>query len=308
MSAAVQDAFTPLEVLRRYPAHDHTLDGALRSRCAVRGDQPMLLEGGHPLSWTAFAAQADALADALHGRGIGTGDRVAIAARNGSGHVLLLFALARLGAVLVPINPEIGVRELRYALTHADVSAVLTDAALLDTLQQALEPGARSPWLALVQASPGHDLLKDLRKGELDLAIAIALDEPDLRSIVLRTSPIVWLAASTFRHEPRAPLPLIVAEDWTYFRRVAIQALDRAEIPWRIHYSAPNVVGIRAAVRAGLGVMARSIEMLGPDLRVLGNAEKLPQLPDVSFRLYLGPRNVNPLARQIFDSIEQRGS
>jgi crotonobetaine/carnitine-CoA ligase len=158
MSAAVQDAFTPLEVLRRYPAHDHTLDGALRSRCAVRGDQPMLLEGGHPLSWTAFAAQADALADALHGRGIGTGDRVAIAARNGSGHVLLLFALARLGAVLVPINPEIGVRELRYALTHADVSAVLTDAALLDTLRQALEPDARSPWLALVQAAPGHDL------------------------------------------------------------------------------------------------------------------------------------------------------
>lgn len=67
------------------------------------------------------------------------------------------------------------------------------------------------------------------------------------------------------------------------------------------------MVGIRAAVRAGLGVMARSIAMLGPDLRVRGNAEKLPQLPDVSFRLYLGPRNANPLARQIFDSTEQRG-
>lgn len=158
MSAAVQEAFTPLEVLRSYPAHDHTLDGALRSRCAVRGSLPMLMEGGQPLSWNAFAARADALAAALHGRGIGTGDRVAIAARNGSGHVLLLFALARLGAVLVPLNPEIGVRELRYALTHADVAAVLTDAALLDTLRQALEPGAREPWLALVHAAPGHDL------------------------------------------------------------------------------------------------------------------------------------------------------
>lgn len=190
--------------------------------------------------------------------------------------------------------------QIRLGAPHDVTESILPD--LLSQLAQ------RYPNLQIaIQTGRSPDLLKDLRKGELDLAIAIALDEPDLRSIVLRTSPIVWLAASTFRHEPRAPLPLIVAEDWTYFRRVAIQALDRAEIPWRIHYSAPNVVGIRAAVRAGLGVMARSIEMLGPDLRVLGNAEKLPPLPDVSFRLYLGPRNVNPLARQIFDSIEHRG-
>lgn len=158
MSADVPEAFTPLEVLRSYPAHDHTLHGALRSRCAVRAGLPMLMEAGHPLSWTDFAERADALAAALHARGIGTGDRVAIAARNGSGHVLLLFALARLGAVLVPLNPEIGVRELRYALTHADVAAVLTEAALLDTLREALAPGARQPWLALVHAAPGHHL------------------------------------------------------------------------------------------------------------------------------------------------------
>ncbi len=158
MTAAIREELQPLAVLRGYPAHDHTLHGILRSRCAVRADEPMLLEGERPLSWNAFAAQADALAAALHGRDIGTGDRVAIAARNGSGHVLLLFALARLGAVLVPLNPEIGVRELRYALAHADVSAVFADAELLGPLRQALEAGARQPWVALVQAAPDHDL------------------------------------------------------------------------------------------------------------------------------------------------------
>ena len=203
--------------------------------------------------------------------------------------------------------------EMLYALSGPSPSGQIrlgaphdvTDSILPDLLTQLAR---RYPHLQIaIQTGRSPDLLKDLRKGELDLTIAAAIHELDLRSVVLRTSPIVWLAASTFRHEPREPLPLIVAEDWTYFRRVAIQALDRAEVPWRIHYTAPNVVGIRAAVRAGLGVMARSIEMLGPDLRVLGNAEKLPQLPDVSFRLYLGPRNVNSLARQIFDSIEQTG-
>ncbi|WP_137918125.1 AMP-binding protein [Hydrogenophaga sp. 2FB] len=167
---AVQD--TPLQVLRRYPAHDHTLHGLLRSRCAVRAHQPMLLEGERELSWAAFAAQADALAAALRDRGIGTGDRVAIVARNGTGHVLLLFALARLGAVLVPVNPEIGVRELRYALNHADVSAAVTDAAALGPVREAIEGCARSPWLALAQPAPGHEL------PDLDALVASGVGRP----------------------------------------------------------------------------------------------------------------------------------
>jgi DNA-binding transcriptional LysR family regulator len=205
-------------------------------------------------------------------------------------HDEMLYALSGLG----PSG------QIRLGAPHDVTESILPD--LLTRLAQ------RYPDLQVaIHTGRSPDLLKALRAGELDLTIAIALDEPDMRSVVLRTSPIVWLAASTFQFDPREPLPLIVAEDWTYFRRMAIETLDRAGMPWRIHYTAPNVVGIRAAVRAGLGVMARSIEMLGPDLRVLGNAERLPPLPDVSFRLYLGPRNVSPLARQIFESIEQRG-
>lgn len=219
------------------------------------------------------------------------------------GQQLLLYArrmLALHDEMLAAMSGMSPAGQIRLGAPHDVTESILPDllaqlAQRFPNLQVAIHTG-RSP-----------NLLKDLRKGDLDLTIAITLDEPDLRSVVLRTSPMVWLAASGFRHAPQEPLPLVVAEDWTYFRRIAIQTLDRAGIPWRIRYTAPNVVGIRAAVRAGLGVMARSIEMLGPDLRVLGNAEKLPPLPDVSFRLYLGPRNLNPLARQIFESIEQRG-
>ncbi len=49
--------------------------------------------------------------------GVGKGDRVAIMARNHPAHVLTLFAVARLGAIMVPINPEFRVEEARYALT-----------------------------------------------------------------------------------------------------------------------------------------------------------------------------------------------
>jgi carnitine-CoA ligase len=179
----------PLDVLRSYPDHDHTLVGILRSRCAVRADRPMLLEGDRQWSWNAFAVQADALAAALQARGIRTGDRVAIAARNGAGHVLLLFALARLGAVLVPLNPELGVRELRYMLAHADVCAVLADAAIVDKLRQALEDHARQPWLAVVRAAPGIDLpdLDSLAAGAFDTPLP-PLPAADLPCVMIFTS------------------------------------------------------------------------------------------------------------------------
>jgi DNA-binding transcriptional LysR family regulator len=146
-------------------------------------------------------------------------------------------------------------------------------------------------------------LLQALRQGDIDMTVA-ALEAPELRRRTLRTSPIVWMCASGYRHDPTRPLPLIVAAESSFFRRVAIDHLEHAGIPWRITYSSPTVVGVRAAVRAGLGVTARSVEMLGTDLRVLGDDAALPRLPDVSFRLYLSSTTTNPLAGRLFDSLE----
>ena len=146
-------------------------------------------------------------------------------------------------------------------------------------------------------------LLDALKHGEIDMTVA-ALDAPGLRSMVLRTSPIVWMCAASYRHERTQPVPLIVADELSYFRRIAITALDGARIPWRVSYTSPTVVGVRAAVRAGLGVTARSVEMLGADLRVLSESDGLPRLPEVSFRLFLSGSSTNALARRLFDSLE----
>ena len=56
--------------------------------------------------WTSaeFAALVSRLAAGLHRRGIGKGTPVAVLSRNSHAFAALRFALARLGAVLVPIN------------------------------------------------------------------------------------------------------------------------------------------------------------------------------------------------------------
>lgn len=114
----------PLEVLELYPPHDYSLCGAYESRMEAARERSFIVYQGKSWSRQAFREAYLAAARLLTARGIRKGDRIAVLARNDVGHVVLLFACARIGAILVPSNPEFGVTEARYVLHHAGVSAV----------------------------------------------------------------------------------------------------------------------------------------------------------------------------------------
>src|SRR5687768_7127986 len=154
---------TPLEVLRLYPPHDYTLRGAFESRSQRDGGRPFMLHAGRTWSWEEFGASATKTARVFAARGVRKGDRIAVMARNHEGHVLALFALARLGAIMVPVNPEFGVQEARYVLHHAEVSGVIASTDTLDTARAACAGLAVAPWFMLLDAErPGVPLLMDL--------------------------------------------------------------------------------------------------------------------------------------------------
>jgi DNA-binding transcriptional LysR family regulator len=215
------------------------------------------------------------------------------------GHKLLGFARRLLAineeAIFSMSNaPDTG--EIRLGAPHD-----ITENILPNVLAQC---ASRFPGLRIsIQVGRSPFLMQALKRGELDLTIA-ALDAPEVEYITLRTSPIVWMCASTYRLEPGKPLQLIMADKLSFFRRAAIRALDDRQIPWRLAYTSSTLAGVRAALKAGLGVTARSVEMLSSDMRVLGEAEGLPRLPDVSFRLFLASHQATPLARRVFDSLE----
>jgi fatty-acyl-CoA synthase len=77
-------------------------------------------------SWAELRIRADALARGLSGLGLAAGDRVGILAPNCSEWVLTQFATARLGLVLVSINPAYRTFELGHALRLAGVRALVT--------------------------------------------------------------------------------------------------------------------------------------------------------------------------------------
>jgi len=143
----------PLEVLKLYPEHGYTLNGAFASRAQSDPRRPFMLFAGRTWSWAEFGAAAEQTACLFAARGVKQGDRVAVVARNHEGHVLALFALARLGAVMVPINPEFGVQEARYVLHHAEVCGVIASSDTLDTARQACAGLATAPWFMTLDVS-----------------------------------------------------------------------------------------------------------------------------------------------------------
>jgi crotonobetaine/carnitine-CoA ligase len=175
----------PLEVLRLYPEHDYTLNGVLKSRAGRDPARPFIVFRDRNWSWGEFDTAVEAAARVLVSRGIRKGDRMAVMARNCDGHVLMLCALARLGAIMVPVNPEFGVEEAKYVLHHAEVSAV---AATQDTLEVARKAaaGLKVPaWFVMLDAAAADaPLINDLLKTAPDVPLPSGVSGDDTCLIV----------------------------------------------------------------------------------------------------------------------------
>ncbi|TVM12699.1 transcriptional regulator LrhA, partial [Oceanidesulfovibrio indonesiensis] len=122
--------------------------------------------------------------------------------------------------------------------------------------------------------------------------------------LTLRTSPTHWYCAAEYVLQKGEPVPLVLLDDPSPFRDMVLTALNEANIPWRLAYVASTLPGVRAAVKAGLGVTARPVEMMSPDLRVLGKSDGLPALPDTEYLLCHNSSSNNELAKVVFEAMQ----
>lgn len=109
-----------------------TLADLLR-RSAKRFPGKVAIECG-ATRWTfaEFDDVVDRLAAGLARMDVRKGTPVAVLARNSHGFAALRFALARLGAVLVPINFMLKAEEVAYILRHSGAGLMATDSGLAD--------------------------------------------------------------------------------------------------------------------------------------------------------------------------------
>ncbi len=119
---------------------------SLLLRLAEEGERPALsfyrgkgLIGR--LSYRELGARVDALAGALHGTfGLRTNDRVAILAPNRLEIPVLVLALLRLGAVVVPLNPGSAAEDWAYILAHSGTRGLCATRELAALVPPAAKP------------------------------------------------------------------------------------------------------------------------------------------------------------------------
>ena len=93
--------------------------------------------GATDWSYAEFDDTCNRLAAGLAAQGIAVGDRVAVLARNSHAFAALRFAVARLGAVLVPINFMLNAEEARFILEHSGAKLLCTDSGLAELARAA---------------------------------------------------------------------------------------------------------------------------------------------------------------------------
>ncbi|WP_032634859.1 MULTISPECIES: transcriptional regulator LrhA [Enterobacter cloacae complex] len=160
------------------------------------------------------------------------------------------------------------------------------------------------PKLALdVSVKRNAFMVEMLKENEVDLVVTTHRPS-QFDSLTLRTSPTHWYCAAEYVLQKGEPIPLVLLDDPSPFRDMVLAALNEAGIPWRLAYVASTLPAVRAAVKAGLGVTARPVEMMSPDLRVLGQSEGLPSLPDTEYLLCHNAASNNELAKVVFEAME----
>ena len=162
----------------------------LLHRSAARDPAKLAIACG-ATRWTyaEFDAISRRLAAGLAAQGVAKGTRVAVLARNSHAFAALRFALAHLGAVLVPINFMLNADEVAFILRHAGATLLATDSGLAELARAAAarETGVRAfVWLPSEDPSePQPDMLAfDALAACEDALPEVALDGTDLAQIV----------------------------------------------------------------------------------------------------------------------------
>src|SRR3954466_6178565 len=106
---------------REPPLLEVTIGATLERTAAAHPDGEALVEfaSGRRWTWSELDRDVDALAIGLLRAGIRKGDRVGIWSPNCAGWTLAQYATAKIGAILVNINPAYRTHELSYALNQS---------------------------------------------------------------------------------------------------------------------------------------------------------------------------------------------
>lgn len=154
----------------------------------------------------------------------------------------------------------------------------------------------------IIKIGRSPDLMEMLEEGRLDLAVSTRRSE-NYDSTLLMKFPTHWIAAKNWKPTQGDPWPLILTDEPSMFRRVALAALDLVGHDYVEKITSPSLVGVRLAISAGLGITARAQSSFGANVKILDDRIGLPPLPDVSYYLHRPAKGLSASCDDLFSMI-----
>ena len=135
---------------------------------AICPDRDGLAFEGRRWTFAELDDRANRLANALDGLGVTRGDRVCMLDVNGPRYVEAYFAVAKRGAIFVPLNFRANAEELRYMISHAEAKIVLAGDRYLDVVDSIRRdlPSVRE--VIAVEGGPGLTYEELIRSSSAD--------------------------------------------------------------------------------------------------------------------------------------------
>lgn len=244
------------------PLLDHTIGRAL-DLAAERWPDALALVSRHQRirwTWGELKAQADAVACGLLLHGLKRGDRVGIWAPNCAEWTVIQFATAKVGLVLVTINPAYRVSEVEYALNKAGCAALVTAAAhkssdYVGMLRELGPAKLQSLRLKVVLGEGKHDgflawdaLAAPVDRAQLDAAAA-ELTPDDAINIQFTSGTTGFPKGATLTHRNILNNGLFTA------LQIKLTPEDRICIPVPLYHCFGMVLGNLAALTSGAAMI-----------------------------------------------------
>jgi len=158
-----------------HPLWEKTVGQVLEETTSQYGDREALVSCHQNIRWSynQFNAEVDKLAAGLLAQGLTKGDRMGIWSPNNAQWVVTQFATAKIGLILVTINPAYRLSELEYALNKVECRAIILAGKFKTSnyigMLQELAP-------EISQCAPGK--LRSKKLPSLELAIVIGDTAP----------------------------------------------------------------------------------------------------------------------------------
>jgi fatty-acyl-CoA synthase len=167
-----------------YLARRQNWTNQLARHTLMQPDATALRYLGRTTTWAELQRRVDALADALHRRGVAFGDRVLILMLNRPEFVESFLAINKLGAIAVPVNFRMTAPEIAYLVSDCEARVVITESVLASvaTAVRDLDPTLSTVVVAGAGSDNGvlgyDDLLAE--RGDSHQPVDIPNDAPAL--------------------------------------------------------------------------------------------------------------------------------